>query len=117
MAKSRLISVFVAGGPLALLWRVVVGVPVDRVVSAAAAVQNPDFADGHATVRRGERGRRSLPLLHIPADDLEHLQRSSLLLLEDGKPLGPAHAPHEAIRSFGGGRYSYWPDLLIFSTE
>ena len=39
-------------------------------------------------------------------------------LLEDGKPLGPAHALHQSIRDEGGGRYSHWTgNALIFSTS
>jgi len=33
---------------------------------------------------------------------------SDLVLLEDGKPLGPAHSAHADIRKEGGGRYSHW---------
>jgi hypothetical protein len=34
--------------------------------------------------------------------------RSDLVLLEDGKPLGPAHSAHVDIRKTGGGLYSHW---------
>lgn len=33
---------------------------------------------------------------------------STLILLEDGKPLGPAHSAHAEIRKEGRGRYSHW---------
>jgi len=33
---------------------------------------------------------------------------SHLVLYEDGKPLGPAHAAHKDIREHGEGRYSHW---------
>lgn len=43
---------------------------------------------------------------------------SQLLLFEDGKPLGPAHSLHQAIRDEGGGRYSHWTrETLYFSTS
>src|SRR3954462_9075632 len=34
-------------------------------------------------------------------------RRSSLLLLEYGIPLGPAHTDHQEINERGGGRYSH----------
>jgi hypothetical protein len=33
---------------------------------------------------------------------------SDLVLLEDGKPLGPPHSAHAEIRKEGQGRYSHW---------
>lgn len=56
----------------------------------------------------GEEGDRGTP----GADD------SQLLLFEDGRPLGPAHSLHAAIREQGGGRYSHWTrEGLYFSTS
>jgi hypothetical protein len=55
----------------------------------------------------------------VPADwppDTTELQASGLVLLEDGRPLGPGHALHETIRTRGGGAYSHWQDRLVFST-
>jgi hypothetical protein len=37
-----------------------------------------------------------------------HGGHSDLVLLEDGKPLGPAHSAHAEIRKSGQGRYSHW---------
>ena len=51
------------------------------------------------------------------ADDMEHPNRSTLLLYEDDKLLQPAHALHEDIRRLGGGRYSHWSEALHFSTS
>jgi SAM-dependent methyltransferase len=51
------------------------------------------------------------------ADDMEHPYRSTLLLIEDGKPLFSRHTLHDEIRRFGMGRYSHWCDGLIFSTS
>jgi hypothetical protein len=51
-------------------------------------------------------------------DDADHPQRSPLRLLEDGKPLGPAHALHHSIARDGGGRYSHWAgNTLLFSAS
>lgn len=47
--------------------------------------------------------------------DLE--SSSSLMLFEDGRPLGPAHAPHDEMRALGGGRFSHWGAHLYFTTS
>jgi hypothetical protein len=51
-----------------------------------------------------------------PSDDLAG-QRSQAVLLEDGKPLGPAHSLHDVIRSQGRGTFSHWSGHLYFSTS
>jgi SAM-dependent methyltransferase len=38
-------------------------------------------------------------------------------LLEDGRPLGPAHYLHDAIRLKGEGRYSHWKNQVYFSSS
>ncbi|MGD9496789.1 MAG: putative Ig domain-containing protein [Armatimonadota bacterium] len=44
--------------------------------------------------------------------------QSQLLLFEDGRPLGPAHALHADIREKGAGRYSHWTrEALYFSAS
>ncbi|MBN1670204.1 MAG: glycoside hydrolase family 127 protein [Kiritimatiellae bacterium] len=40
--------------------------------------------------------------------------KSKLILLEDGKPLGPAHAAHAEIRAKGMGRYSHWGARTVY---
>lgn len=40
-----------------------------------------------------------------------------LMLLEDGRELGPVCPMHRTIREVGGGLYSHWSDQLIFSTS
>jgi len=42
---------------------------------------------------------------------------SLVRVLEDGRLLGPHNAPHDGIRSTGGGGYSHWGDRLWFSTS
>ena len=43
---------------------------------------------------------------------------SNLILMESGKPLGPAHSAHADIRKDGKGRYSHWgARSLWFSTS
>jgi len=50
-------------------------------------------------------------------DTYENSSRSLLQVLEDGIPLGPAHAPHSDITSHGRGRFSHWGDTLFLSTS
>jgi len=50
------------------------------------------------------------------SDNPFNLYRSELLLFEDGRPLGPPHAPYDQVHQEGGGGYLHWARLLIFST-
>ena len=42
---------------------------------------------------------------------------SRLVVFENGRPLGPAHACHADIRGLGGGRFSHWGDKVYFSAS
>jgi glucan phosphoethanolaminetransferase (alkaline phosphatase superfamily) len=46
----------------------------------------------------------------------EVCSQSALIVLQDGRPLGPAHAMHSTIRADGGGSFSHWDNTLYFST-
>ena len=54
---------------------------------------------------------------YVVLNDAVGAAPSSLELFEDGRPLGPAHAPHDAIRSSGAGRYSHWGTSIWFSAS
>jgi hypothetical protein len=41
--------------------------------------------------------------------------QSTLKLWINGRAVGPAHSIHEDIRKQGGGRYSHWGDVILFS--
>ena len=58
-----------------------------------------------------------LPETPLESDGPKDGERSSLVVLEDGRPLGPPHTPHEIIRRVGKGMYSHWEGALIFSTS
>lgn len=60
--------------------------------------------------------RASSRFFAIVSDGIGSDRASTLVLLEDGRPLGPAHATHESIRAGGAGRYSHWGNGLWFST-
>jgi hypothetical protein len=42
---------------------------------------------------------------------------SALVLLEDGRSLGPGHATETAVIEVGRGRYYHWYDRVVFSTS
>jgi len=70
-----------------------------------------------------EREGRLGWLSHLPAgfgalcDDDAGPERSPLLLIEDGRELGPGHEAHETIRNLGRGCYSFWKGELYFSSS
>jgi hypothetical protein len=61
--------------------------------------------------------RLELPGILADGDTDEVPRRSTLVLCEDDRPLGPAHSDHEEIRTSGGGRFSHWHDWIIFSSS
>ena len=56
-----------------------------------------------------------LPELSEIANTRGRNAASPLVLYEDGVPIGPPHARHDAIRTSGQGRYSHWQETLRFS--
>lgn len=56
---------------------------------------------------------RRLPIGNPVPDDEDHCKQSRLLLLEDKKPLGPAHSLHNEIEQLGKGRYCHWMDAKL----
>lgn len=63
----------------------------------------------------GHRWRYMLPFLKT-GDSVEEGSTSSLVLTEDGSPIGPAHSSLVSIADVGGGRYAHWMRELHFST-
>jgi len=60
----------------------------------------------------------ALPAALEPRSDLEgEPARSRLTILEEGRPLGPAHAFHADIVARGAGRYSHWGPGVYFSAS
>ena len=59
-------------------------------------------------------GRASFPYRLL--SDVDGPEGSLLMLLVDGRPQRFAHSPHDAIRQHGGGRYSHWGNVVLFST-
>lgn len=61
--------------------------------------------------------RCELPSEAPPGSNGEHRCRSDLLLLEDGRPLGPMNWAHAAVRGTGSGAYCHWERSLFFSAS
>lgn len=50
-------------------------------------------------------------------DNNDFPHRSSLRLLENDTELGPGHAVHATIQASGDGRYSFWMNVVYFSSS
>jgi len=57
-----------------------------------------------------------LPELSVFADRPGEDARSSVLLYEGDRPLGPPHTSHGEIAELGHGRFSHWEGLVAFSS-
>lgn len=53
----------------------------------------------------------------IDSDSLHASHRSSLIVLEDGRRIGPAHSLHSQIETGGDGRFSHWGQQIILSAS
>lgn len=62
-------------------------------------------------------GKHSSFFFQLGSDGIDGAYASRLILLEDGKPLGPAHTQHADIRKLGDGRFSHWTHALWFSSS
>jgi hypothetical protein len=58
----------------------------------------------------------SIRSLSARGDTNEAPMQSPAVLCEDDRMMGPAHSQHEDIRQKGGGRFSHWGELVLFST-
>lgn len=83
--------------------------PVDDCTSGEPVVLKPPFASGG--------GKAFVARTEVAGDSNDLPWRSSLVMCEDQKKLGPSHSPHEDIRSRGGGRYSHWGSDVVFSAS
>ncbi|MBY0276534.1 hypothetical protein K2Z84_14425 [Candidatus Binatia bacterium] len=60
----------------------------------------------------------ALPEEWLPyASSLDDPQRSTVILQEDGRPLGPANAPVTTVQTTGRGSFVHWGGWLYFSTS
>lgn len=84
---------------------------VIATLGSAVTLERPFVPNG------GRAWVARLPESVPDGDDLPRPTASTLFLFEDGKPIGPPHSEHAAIRQSGAGRYSHWRNLLYFSTS
>lgn len=66
---------------------------------------------------RGHGWMAFLPQLAKWADDDKTPEFSTLIVYENGRPLGPAHSVHHVIRNTGQGSFAHWKHSLFFSTS
>ncbi len=94
--------------------------PPDRQATSGAQTEPVKFTLATGAMQR-EEGHAWIvhlpPELHEDSDSLEATERSPFRLLENGRPLGPAHSPHATIREGGRGAYSHWVNKIYFSTS
>lgn len=55
--------------------------------------------------------------LHSVCDHKDAHRRSPIVVVEDGRRLGPPHSVHGDIRAKGEGRFSHWNEDLYFSAS
>lgn len=87
----------------------------------AAAQQVPlvgpfDHDAGYAYRAQLSRGPWFQELAEL-GDSNDAPQRSPAVLLENGNPIGRAHASHRDIANRGGGLYSHWSTTVYFSAS
>lgn len=80
------------------------------------------LAPGKIRTEEGAAYVIALPVRHrgvfwLSGDSTSGPGESSLQVIEDGRPLGPAHAAHTLIRTQGRGAFSHWEGALFFSAS
>jgi hypothetical protein len=58
-----------------------------------------------------------LPEFKDWADSPPQEKRSTLIIYENGRALGPPHSIHDTVCNLGQGRFSHWEGKLYFSTS
>lgn len=104
--RSESAAFFAACAALASLGFVWTGTERSATIDATRAVSTGD----HMYVYE-------LVALESFSDTNDTPLRSSLVLFENGQPLGPAHSLHAQIMAQGAGRYSHYNEHLYFSAS
>lgn len=90
-------------------------------IAVDLAYPSPETSIDFVTTQVGRREGHAYVVdvadLVAEADDDANQTRSPWVLLEDGVPLALAHAGHAEIAERGGGRWSHWKTVVIFSTS
>jgi O-methyltransferase len=98
------------GSSVQLLLRVMDAAMVGSRYGLLVRIEASDSDGGHCFTAL-------LPKDWRPGDSSADPFISTLILLENGVGLGPAHAAHNIIREQGCGLFSHWHDSLYFSTS
>ena len=93
------------------------GHPAAPAPGPAAAQISLVLDKGAIAPEQGQAYTYPTPQFADRSDDGKNPNRSGLVLLEDGKPLGPAHSVHQDIRDKGQGRWSHWGGFVYFSSS
>lgn len=109
----RMVSAYlIAVGIFLILTR---QIPAPGIFRILRALTRPPYEGAIGAFQR-EQGHCFIA--EVPPDLLSDQESaSSLALFEDGRRLDPAHAPHDLIRTLGGGSFSHWGSNLYFSTS
>jgi hypothetical protein len=94
--------------------------PGNEVTAPAAGASAGVLVIDPANVRlqSGHAFWVALPEAWLPyASSLDDPQRSTLILHEDGRPLGPGNAPVATVQTTGRGSFVHWGGWLYFSTS
>lgn len=93
-------------------WIVVPPAPPKPIGEEVVQLRGPFERFGLAYVTRPRK-------LRAEADDpaVESDRTSRVVIYEEGRPLGPAHAAFSDISKLGGGRFSHLPSGIVFSTS
>lgn len=86
----------------------------ESLILQPAAIRHETGCAYHAPVKSRPAG---WPIYQFFGDSSSNPRGSKLILLENGRTLGPAHAMHDTIRTSGGATYSHWGPDLYFSAS
>ena len=105
----------IASAGFALCAAIVAAALLAPTINAPVAVKSARHDGGFLYIAPVEsvRGR----FYWLSSDWMSRPDASRLHLFEDGRPLGPAHSLHDAVREHGGGRFVHWGTELWFSTS
>ncbi len=106
-------------GALSLVWVVSITLVHLAAVQHAYLLQNAEIKHDTGCAFIIPLAQRPLlwPITTFIGDSPSHAQASRLILRENGKAAGKAHALHNTIRTNGLGDYSHWGKVILFSAS
>lgn len=106
-------------GGLSLVWLVLIALVQLVAVQHIYLLQNSGIQHDTGCAYISPLRERPLawPIASFIGDSPSDAQASTLILLENGKVVGRAHALHDTIRANGLGDYSHWWKSIFFSAS